>query len=589
MNKSKTGSFVLLGLVVLVIGVAGGIGVERLYLNRSVDESGIGSATVNESIAGERKILYWVAPMDRNYRRDGPGKSPMGMDLIPVYDGEQPTSDTEEDVITLSPATVHNLGVRTAIVERATLRPTVETFGVVAYDETRTSHVHVRTEGWIERLNVRSVGELISKGQVLFEIFSPELAIAAWEYVRELEQGDQRTLSGGPRKLLSLGADPRQVEEIRRTREVPERIKVYAPRSGVAVALNVADGMFVEPDVTTISITDPSVVWLIADVFESQAAFVHKGMEAEIRIAGMPGRAWTGVVEYVYPDLRLETRTVQVRLLLDNPGLALKPNMYASVSLATEAKENVLAVPQSAVIRTGRSDRIVKALGEGRFKAIAVKLGQNVGERFEIIEGVSEGDRVVVSAQFLIDSESSLAAGFRQMEDVKRTAGEAPTRAVGRIDAVSTADGKATLTHEPIPALGWPAMTMDFALDDKVDAAVMVTGGRVEFDFVHAGSGVFTIVDVRPLGDGPENGPDTAPEAWTVAKINGPGATDGHVNVTHEPIPALGWPAMTMDLGVDAAVAPELIAPGQRLRIGLAKGNDGLYRIVAAEPDAGGS
>ncbi len=347
--------------------------------------------------------------------------------------------------------------------------------------------------------------------------------------------------------------------------------------------------MFVEPDMTTISITDPSVVWLVADVFESQASFVHEGMEAEIRVAGMPGRVWTGVVEYVYPDLRPETRTVQLRLRLDNPGLALKPNMYASVSLATKAKENVLAVPQGAVIRTGRSDRLVKAVGEGRFKAIPVKLGQNVGDRFEILEGVSEGDRVVVSAQFLIDSESSLTAGFRQMEDVESSSQQTATTTTGRIDAVNLADGKAMLTHEPIPALGWPAMTMDFALDDGLDAANIVAGSRVEFDFVDMGSGVFAIVDVRPLGDGPENEPAAEPEAWTVAKINGPGAAEGQVNVTHEPIPALGWPAMTMDLGVDAAIAPDMIAPGSRLRIGLAKGADGLYRIVAAEPEAGGS
>ena len=588
MSKWRSGPVVILGLFAVAAGVAGGVGLERLYFNRGGGERAAETAAPGDGAQGERKILYWVAPMDRNYRRDGPGKSPMGMDLIPVYEGDQPDTGGDEDAVTLSPATVHNLGVRTAEVERTTLRPTIETFGVVAYDETRTSHVHVRTRGWIERLNVRSLGEPISKGQVLFEIFSPDLAIAAWEYVRELQQGDQRTVSGGPRKLLSLGADPRQVEEIRKSREVPDRIKVYAPRSGVAVALNVADGMFVEPDMTTISITDPSVVWLIADVFESQAALVREGMEADIQITGIPGRVWTGVVEYVYPDLRPETRTVQLRLRLDNPGLALKPNMYASVSLATGAKENVLAVPQGAVIRTGRSDRIVKALGEGRFKAIPVKVGQPVGERFEILEGVSEGDRVVVSAQFLIDSESSLAAGFRQMEDVETTPEPAaPTRAMGRIDAVDLAGRKATLTHEPIPALGWPAMTMDFALGADLDAAKVTPGSQVEFDFVDTGSGVFAIVDVRPVGGvAPAAG---GPEAWTVAKINGPGAADGQVNVTHEPIPALGWPAMTMDLGVDASVAPDMIAPGKRLRIGLAKGKDGLYRIVAAEPDAGGS
>lgn len=154
MSNRKSGSFILVVLLALAAGVAGGIGIERLYFGASADEA----ASHSDHEAGERKILYWVAPMDRNYRRDGPGKSPMGMDLIPVYEGEESGLNTDEDAVTLSPATVQNLGVRTAVVERTTLRPAIETFGVVAYDETRTSHVHVRTEGWIERLNVRSVG-----------------------------------------------------------------------------------------------------------------------------------------------------------------------------------------------------------------------------------------------------------------------------------------------------------------------------------------------------------------------------------------------------------------------------------------------
>ena len=173
--------------------------------------------------------------------------------------------------------------------------------------------------------------------------------------------------------------------------------------------------------------------------------------------------------------------------------------------------------------------------------------------------------------------------------DVESTPEQAVTTTTGRVDAVNLAEGKATLTHEPIPTRGWPAMTMDFALDDNLGSPQIVAGSRVEFDFVDMGSGVFAIVALRPLGNETENAPGITPEAWAVAKINGPGAADGRVNVTHEPIPALGWPAMTMDLGVDATIAPEMIAPGQRLRIGLAKGNDGLYRIIAAEPDTGGS
>ncbi len=595
-KKSKIAILLIAGVVLFSIGAGVGVVVERDYL-KSGGDGGVMAASGNP---GEPKVLYWVAPMDPKYRRDGPGKSPMGMDLVPVYEGEDKAgAESDEGVVKMSPAMVHNLGVRTASAERTTLQPSIETFGVVSYDETRTSHVHVRAEGWIERLNVRSIGETAKKGELLFEIFSPDLATAAWEYVREVQGQDEQMYAGARRKLLSLGVDPRQIDEIRRSRQVPDRIKVYAPRSGVAVALNVADGMFVTPEMTTVSITDPSVVWLIADVFESQAAFVRPGMKAEARIAGMPDRVWKGSIEYVYPDLRPETRTVQLRLRFDNPDLMLKPNMYASVSLVTEAKENVLAVPQGAVIRTGRANRVVKALGDGRFKAVPVKIGQAVGDRIEILEGINEGERVVVSAQFLIDSESSLIAGFRQMEDPE-TIGEsepaaAPTVTVtkGRIAAVDPARREATMTHEPIPSLGWPAMTMDFALDESLDASKLVAGNTVEFDFINAGPGVFAIVAVRPVAGETAEQPSVEaaasaaaePEAWTVATVNGGGTQDGQVNVTHAPIPALGWPAMTMDLGVGPSVPPAVLAPGRRLRIGLAKGEDGLYRIVAAEAE----
>ncbi len=595
MSSSRGPALFFLGIVLLAIGAAAGIAIERYYLMSGSD---VGAMAANDD-PDEPRILYWVAPMDPNYRRDGPGKSPMGMDLIPVYEGgNDADAVADEGVVKMSPAMLHNLGVRTAVAKRITLRPSIETFGVVGYDETRTSHVHVRAEGWIERLNVRSVGEAVQEGDVLFEIFSPDLATAAWEYVREIKGGDQRMYAGARRKLLSLGVDARQIVEIRRSREVPDRIKVYAPRSGIAVALNVADGMFVKPDITTVSITDPSVVWLIADVFESQAAFVDEGMVAEARIAGMPDRVWRGVVEYVYPDLRTETRTVQLRLSFENPDLMLKPNMYASVSLSTEAEENVLAVPQDALIRTGRADRLVKALGDGRFRAVPVRVGQTVGDHVEILEGIDEGDRVVVSAQFLIDSESSLMAGFRRMEDAetaeepKPDSGGQVTMTSGRVEAVDLSQRKATMTHEPIPSLGWPAMTMDFVLDKGLDTSKLVAGNDVTFGFVNTEPGVFSIVEVSPAaGASVEQSAAEAlagtaePEAWTVATINGSGASEGHVNVTHEPIPALGWPAMTMDLGVGTSVPTSILAPGRSLRIGLAKGEDGLYWIVAAEAE----
>ncbi len=510
----------------LAVGIGAGIAVERHHLGVAQEvaaSEGARQGDKTDANKSERKILYWVAPMDPNFRRDKPGKSPMGMDLIPVYEGDESGGSEDAGAVTVSPAMVQNLGVRTAAAERTVLQPTIETFGTVAYDETETTHVHVRAEGWIERLVVRSVGEPVDIGDILFEIFSPELATAAWEYVRELERGDE-AIAGGRRKLLALGVDPRQVDEIRRSRQVPDRIKVYAPQDGVVVALNVAEGMYVTPAMTTMSITDPTKVWLLADVFESQAAFVQEGMEVQARIAGQPDRQWDGVVDYIYPDLRPETRTVQLRLSFDNPELSLKPNMYAAVSLRAAPKEDVLAVPESAVIRTGHSERVVLALSDGRFKAVPVRAGQAVGDKVEILDGLSEGDRVVTSAQFLIDSESSLTAAFNQMND-----------------AEAAPDAKA----EP-------------------DAKPGVEMGH------HAGDAAMGASH------------DAGPEAWTEATIHTLG--DGTANVSHEPIPALGWPAMTMDFAVAPSVAEDTLLPGRRVRIGLAKGADGLYEIVAADP-----
>lgn len=478
-------------MAVLAGGIAAGIAIERHHLGER-------DGNAEKASESEKRIAYWVAPMDPNYRRDGPGKSPMGMDLIPVYEGEENATDADAGIVNISGALVQNLGIRTVAAERVDLQPSIRTFGTVAFDETRTSHLHVRREGWIEKLYIRAVGEPVRGDQVVLEMFSPDLAAAAWELVREGSRHSDGLVPVARRKLLALGADPRQVDEISRSGEVPDFIKLYAPRNGVVVGLNAADGMFVQPDMTLLSITDPTSVWLLAEVLEGQAAFVREGMEAEAHVAGLPGRKWRGKVEYIYPDLQPETRTVRLRLSFNNPDLLLKPNMYAAVTLFAPPKKNVVAVPASAVIRTGEGSRVVLSLGDGHFRSVPVNTGVTVGEKTEVLDGVSPGQEVVVSAQFLIDSESSVTAGLRQLE------GLSPPRA--------------------------------------------------------------------------------EPEAWALATVNAaPGA--GKVNVTHEPIPALGWPAMTMNFDVGADIPDDLMKPGRTIRIGLAKGKDGLYRIVAAETD----
>lgn len=478
--------------LVAVVAAAGTAGVllERHYLS---PHSGAQSATPSGD-AG-RRILYWWDPMMPAFKSDKPGKSPMGMDLIPVYEGDAPAAE-EAGAVTVSPAILNNLGVRTAIVERTSLTPAIETFGTVAYDESRIAHVHVRARGWIERLHTRVEGEPVAAGQPLFEFFSPDILYAGYEYVRELQHGGNPEIAR--RKLIALGVAERQIEEMRRTRQAPERIQVFAPRAGVITSLGVAEGMYVDSGETLLSIVDYDRVWVIADVIESQGALVSPGLSAEVRIAGAPGRTWSGVVDYVYPRLRPETRTLRLRILVDNPDRTLKADMFASVRLAAPARDNVLAIPREALIRTGRGERVVLALGDGRFRPVAVEAGLAIGDKVEIREGLKEGDRVVASAHFLLDSESSLNAGLERLDAAAETDANAEIWTEATVNEVS--DGIVNLSHEAIPALGWPAMTMDFALDPMVPPETLPVEARRRVRLAKSADGSYRVVAVEPAG-----------------------------------------------------------------------------------------
>jgi Cu(I)/Ag(I) efflux system membrane fusion protein len=336
------------------------------------------------------------------------------------------------------------------------------------------------------------------------EVFSPDLITAAYEYVREADRDASGNTEGARRKLLALGVSDRQIEEIRKTRAVPERIKVYAPQPGVVEALGVAEGMYVESDVTLLSIVDHASVWVIAEVLESQIGLVSRGMPAEVRVASQPGRIWTGTVDYIYPELRPDTRTARLRIRLANADHALQPNMFASVRVTTQPRDNVLAIPNGALIRTGQAARAVLALGDGRFKPVPVKAGLAVGDRVEITDGLQEGDRVVTSAQFLIDSESSLTAGFASLQGAEPPqAAEttaAPAMGEGEVTAVTQDGSKVTISHGPIPELSWPAMTMEFAVGPAASVQGLAPGDRVRFGVEKAPDDTYTATTLERLG-----------------------------------------------------------------------------------------
>lgn len=450
----------------------------------------------------QKKILYWVAPMDTNYRRDGPGKSPMGMDLTPVYEDADEGVDDDNDIsVRISSSVENNLGVRTATVELGLLWRKIDTVGYVGPDESRVSHIHLRVDGWIEKLAVSIEGERVKKGQRLFDLYSPKLVNAMEEYVQALRSTNKRLISASQEKLISLGISKKQINQISRTRKVPQSISVYAPQDGIISMMMVREGMYVKPATQVMTLADLSSVWVLAEVFESQSQWVELGQPADVELSFIPGRKWEGEVDYVYPSLDAKNRTLKVRLRFDNPGEMLKPNMFASVSIFAGAKNNVLSVPREAVIRSGENERLIIAKGNGRFMQREVVAGMESGDWIEIKSGISEGENVVTSAQFLIDSEASLKASLLRMSEADTKADKTKikndmsnmsldktvvVKARGKIEKLMIDHRMITLHHEAIESLGWPEMTMDFTTLEGVSLEGLVNGDKVQFELIQS-------------------------------------------------------------------------------------------------------
>ena len=365
---------------------------------------------------GEREVLYWVAPMDPNYRRDEAGKSPMGMDLVAVYADEV---DGQPGVVSIDPVIINNLGVRTQKAAYGPLSQRIETVGYVGYDEDTVQHVHTRVDGWIEKLATKATGDPVKKGQLLFELYSPTLVNAQEEYLTALRSSNKLLLGASKDRLIALGVGNSEIARLTKERTVHQRIRVYAEADGVIANLGVREGIFVTPATEIMSVAELDKIWVLAEVFERQAAWVKAGQKAMVELDYLPGKMWHGVVDYVYPELDPKTRTLKVRLRFDNAEETLRPNMFSRVTIEAEGFGAVVNVPREAVIRGGSVNRVVVALGEGRFLAKPVKIGIESGDRVAIRSGISEGEEIVVSGQFLIDSESNIEAAMSRMESSK--------------------------------------------------------------------------------------------------------------------------------------------------------------------------
>ena len=444
----------------------------------------------------EKVILYWVAPMDPNFKRDKPGKSPMGMDLVPVYEN----SAADSDAVTINAAVENNLGVRT---EKAKIRPLwrrIEATGYVGFDETRIIHINTRVQGWIVSLKVNAEGERVSKGDLLFELYSPELVNAQKEYLQAVQRGGSRLLSGAEEKLRALGMIPSEIKLLAKRGTASEDIKIIAPQDGIVVSLSVRDGMYIQPNTTIMSLADLSTVWLQAEIFESQADWVAAGQAAEARLDYMPGTEFSGQVDYVYPVLDPDTRTLRVRLRFDNPSERLKPNMYARVSIYGRLKPNALSIPKEALIPAPGRDRVVVSVGDGKFHSQEVMTGLETGEFVEILAGISEGDEIVTSSQFLIDSEASLAGSINRLESVDslpEQRGIGTVFASGWVDGIDLEQKRVRVSHGPIDVLGWPSMTMVFDVRPAVDLSRIQVGQDIRFTLVQEHAGEYVIEQIH--------------------------------------------------------------------------------------------
>jgi Cu(I)/Ag(I) efflux system membrane fusion protein len=372
---------------------------------------------------GERgRIRYYRNPMGLPDTSPTPKKDSMGMDYLPVYEGEQ----DDDSSVKVSAGKLQKAGVQTEVAERRTLNTVVRAPGTVQEDERRKSVVSLRFEGFIDTVEDVTTGTHVHKGQRLMRIYGPSLSSAAAEYLSALNASpnagiSNQALRGARRRLENLDAPEKFIADIERTREIPAYVSWPAPQDGEIVERIAVNGMRAAPGDVLFRIADHDVVWVLADIAERDLSLIEVGQKASVRLRGYPDRVFTGKVTLIYPHLMAETRTARLRIELPNPDGVLRPDMYADVEIATGTESPVLTVSNSAVIDSGERQIVLLDKGEGRFEPRAVKLGRRGGGRVEIKEGLAENDKVVVSANFLIDAESNLKAALNGLDSGEKS------------------------------------------------------------------------------------------------------------------------------------------------------------------------
>jgi membrane fusion protein, copper/silver efflux system len=450
------------------------------------------------------KPLYWVSSMDPNYRSDKPGKCPHGMDLIPVY-AQSANSQSSAGIVSINPAVQNQLSVRKAKVVRGILNQQLRTFGRVVADPTQMVQINPRTPGWVDMLFVASEGESVKRGQALFSFYSPQLIAAQEQFLAARKQGEAQAVRAEGH-LKALVMDDISIEQLKTQGVAQQSVVFHAPLDGVVDMLKVRENAYVQPGQMVMALGAMERVWVELQVFASQANLIQPHQAISLTSASFPGKIWEAEVDSILPNLDGKSRTVRLRVSLANPDMQLRPTIFMQGLITLPARKPALLVLRQAIIEVENQTKLVLDLGEGKFKTVAVQLGQSNSELVEVLEGINEGDIIVTSAQFLIDSESSKSSDLKRLQSPADPAAKQPTWVTASITEIFPAQRKIQISHNDVPEWGMPGMTMNFALSAGINIDRLKVNDKIRVKIAD-GDPLFKILEIQPLAIGPTTEP----------------------------------------------------------------------------------
>tara|TARA_R110002096_G_scaffold426490_3_gene636360 strand:+ start:11480 stop:13150 length:1671 start_codon:yes stop_codon:yes gene_type:complete len=473
----------------------------------------------------ERKIAFYRNPMNPAITSPGPAKDEMGMDYIPVYADADADSTTKSGTVSIDPVTIQNIGVRTAIASRQSLAKEIRAVGRVAYDEKGLTRLHPKTEGWIEKLYVDETGITVEKDTILLNLYSPQLVSSQQEYLLalnsrkiladspfdDIREGAEALVQSAHERLKLLDVPTHQIDELEQSGTIKKNLHIHSPFRGIIVDIGSREGQFVTPQTELYLMADLSRVWVYADIYEQDLPWVAVGDVATMEVTGIPGEQFEGKITYIYPYLESKSRTIKVRLEFANPGLRLKPDMYANVTIAADRRDAAIVVPSEAIVRSGSREQIFIDIGDGKFEPREVTIGIAADGLTQILNGVDEGERVVTSSQFLIDSESKLREATAKMlgvishgdePDSGSTTGPSPAGAMPASDVhAGHGSGKSMSTASDPEG-------SSMSHDDASAMKAPVKPGHQDHDSSETGAAAAGSVDMT--GAGHSHGPEGA-------------------------------------------------------------------------------